>query len=61
MTTTYTLLITGMSCSHCINAVRKALESIPDLSIQEAGVGHARIVVPQEITREQIAEAVSHA
>jgi copper chaperone len=36
-----TLSIDGMSCDHCVRAVRKALESVPGVTVEEVTVGRA--------------------
>lgn len=38
-----TLAIDGMSCSHCVAAVRGALEELDGVRAEEVAVGHATI------------------
>ena len=40
-----TISISGMSCSHCVNAVQKALAAVPGVTVQEVKVGSATIVL----------------
>jgi copper chaperone CopZ len=40
---TLTLAIDGMSCQHCVRAVRLALEPLDGITIHEVGLGTARI------------------
>ena len=43
MTRTETLTITGMSCGHCVGAVRTALESVEGVDVESVRVGEARV------------------
>ena len=43
MTRTETLTITGMSCDHCVGAVRTALESVDGVEVEDVRVGEARV------------------
>jgi copper chaperone len=57
-----TLAIQGMSCGHCLNAVNKALSSVPGLEIQSVSMGTARVRFDEARTSpEQIASAVGDA
>ncbi|HOO47712.1 MAG TPA: heavy-metal-associated domain-containing protein [Deltaproteobacteria bacterium] len=38
---TRTLRIQGMSCSHCVRALRKELEKIRDLTVDSVEIGKA--------------------
>lgn len=40
-----TLDIAGMSCSHCISTITKALRDVPDVSIRWVMIGRAMIEV----------------
>ncbi len=40
------LTIDGMSCNHCLNAVNKALGSIPGLVIRAVHIGRAEVDLP---------------
>ncbi len=42
------LKIDGMSCGHCVAAVREALESIPGAVVNDVGIGFARVTVPDD-------------
>lgn len=37
------LTIGGMSCGHCVAALRKELEKVEGLEVQEVTVGNARV------------------
>jgi copper chaperone len=43
---THTLTVEGMSCNHCVRAVRQALESVEGITIDEVGIGTVRLDVP---------------
>ena len=43
--TTETISISGMSCGHCVAAVRKALASVPGVTVQDVSVGSATIAI----------------
>jgi copper chaperone len=42
------LTITGMSCQHCVHAVKEALESVDDLIIEGVEIGTARVQGTQD-------------
>jgi len=37
------LTIDGMSCNHCLNAVNKALDSLPGLTVRAVHMGRAEV------------------
>ncbi|MGQ0642679.1 MAG: heavy-metal-associated domain-containing protein [Gemmatimonadaceae bacterium] len=37
--------IDGMSCGHCIAAVRKALSAVPGVTVSDVRIGSATVVV----------------
>lgn len=45
MTTTETLTIDGMSCDHCVRAVRDALEGLDGVAIEHVAIGEATVRV----------------
>ena len=54
------LKISGMTCGHCVQAVRRALESVPGVSVNEVGIGVADITFDESTTTaEQVQEAVA--
>lgn len=58
-TTTETITINGMSCGHCVVAVRQALQQIDHLDVQEVAIGSAQIHRdPNKVTDSQIVEAI---
>lgn len=60
--TTHELRIEGMSCGHCVGAVKKALEAIDGVSKVEVEVGRARVEAdPVRVPRERLAQAIDDA
>jgi copper chaperone len=54
-----TMKIDGMSCGHCVSAVTKALETLPDVQVEQVKVGSATVAFdPATTTESRIAEAV---
>lgn len=45
---TVELQIEGMSCGHCVGRVRKTLERMPEVRIEDVQVGSARIALADE-------------
>ncbi|HEX8385327.1 MAG TPA: heavy-metal-associated domain-containing protein [Rubricoccaceae bacterium] len=43
MTRTETLTIEGMTCEHCVRAVREALEGVDGVEVESVRVGEARV------------------
>lgn len=58
-----TITIDGMGCQHCVASVRKALEGIPDLGVDQVEIGSARVRLPRDggIQVETILQAVRNA
>ena len=57
-----TLKIDGMSCGHCVASVKKALEELDGVKVEQVAIGSATVEYdPSRATREQIAEAVNDA
>ena len=58
---TKTLLIEGMSCQHCVMAVRKVLSKL-DIKIRDVRIGSAEIDYDDEkVSNAQLEEAVKEA
>ena len=56
---TETVRIDGMSCSHCVLSVRKALENMPGVTIRAVEVGSARISYDEaQVSGEHILQAI---
>lgn len=56
------LEIDGMSCGHCVGAVKTALAELPGVRVQDVRVGSADVSYdPSTSSPEQIAEAVREA
>jgi copper chaperone len=57
-----TLSIEGMSCSHCLHAVNKALASVPGVEIGSVRIGRADLRYDESTVEPgRIVEAVSGA
>ena len=57
-----TLKIDGMSCGHCVASVKKALERLDGVTVQNVAVGTATVEYNSDVASPaQIAEAVSDA
>jgi copper chaperone len=54
-----TIAIEGMSCGHCVAAVKGALGRLDGVQVQEVKVGSATVKYdPRTVTAERIAQAV---
>jgi copper ion binding protein len=59
---TKTMRIDGMSCGHCVRAVRDALGEVPGVQVQRVDVGSVTVAYDPAVARpEQIADAVRDA
>ena len=59
---TMTMRIDGMSCAHCVKAVRDALTDLPGVQVERVDVGSATVRIDPAVTRrDQVAEAVRDA
>ena len=57
---TLNLSIDGMSCGHCVVAVRKALATVPGLRIERVDVGSATVAYdPRRATPDEIIDVLS--
>jgi copper chaperone CopZ len=62
MMSTVTLHIEGMSCSHCLNAVNKALSAVPGAQIESVQIGRAVVATAAEgPSAQELASAVTRA
>ena len=54
-----TLAITGMGCGHCVISVRKALENIEGVEVEQVEIGSAEVEYdPGQIARQKLADAI---
>ncbi|MEM1056505.1 MAG: cation transporter [Bacteroidota bacterium] len=61
-TTTETLAIEGMSCSHCVAAVRGALEGVPGATVRTVEIGSATVDLdPARADRARLVAAIDEA
>lgn len=51
--------IGGMSCGHCVGAVKRALESVQGVKVEQVGIGNAVVDYDPAVTSPaRIAQAV---
>lgn len=53
--------IAGMSCGHCVKAVRAALEQVNDVSVLEVSIGGATIELSHSVGTEAAAGPIVRA
>ena len=54
-----TMTIDGMSCGHCVMSVRKALQAIDGVQIEEVKVGAARVAFdPGATSTQRLTQAI---
>jgi copper chaperone len=58
---TMTITIDGMSCGHCLRAVRGALEALEGVTVQEVTMGAARVEAEAESQTGPITAAIEDA
>jgi len=58
---TTTITISGMSCGHCVSAVRKALTGVPGVELRDVQIGSAQVVVESETALAAAEHAVDEA
>jgi len=57
-----TLKIDGMSCGHCVMSVKKALDGLEGVTVENVAVGSATVAYDPAISSaEKIADAISDA
>jgi len=56
-----TLHIIGMSCSHCLNAVSRALNEVPGSVVKSVQIGRAEVDVTDAAAVEEAVAAVDRA
>lgn len=57
-----TLTIEGMSCGHCVKAVRNALEELEGVEVQAVEIGSAQVSYDTDATdAAQVVEAIEDA
>lgn len=48
MTTQIKLEVSGMSCGHCVSAVREALSALPGVKVEDVQIGSATVTFDDE-------------
>lgn len=57
--TTETIEIDGMSCGHCVDSVKRALEETEGVEVCEVNIGSARVSYdPDTVQRATITQAI---
>jgi copper chaperone CopZ len=60
MTETIHLTIEGMTCDHCLRAVRSRLQQTPGVEIEDVRIGSARIRLDEGLSSlEDVEEAIA--
>jgi copper chaperone CopZ len=54
---TVTIGINGMSCGHCVAAVRKALESVAGVRVEAVQIGSATVAIDPAVTSRAAVDA----
>ena len=54
---TVTIGINGMSCSHCVAAVQKALDGLPGVAVERVQIGSATLVLDPALTTRSAVDA----
>ena len=58
---TTTITISGMSCGHCVSAVRKALTEVTGVAVQDVQIGTAVVGVESAAARAAAEAAIERA
>lgn len=58
---TTTITISGMSCGHCVSAVRKALTEVTGVAVQDVQIGTAVVEVESAEARAAAEAAIERA
>ena len=53
--------ITGMTCGHCVGAVREALEALPGVQVQRVSIGSAAVALEHGASPAALVEAIREA
>lgn len=54
--------VTGMSCGHCVHAVREALAAVPGVKVEGVSIGSATVSFDDtKVTVSDLVDAVSDA
>lgn len=55
------LEIAGMSCGHCVMAVKNALAGVEGVKVENVSIGKASVSVPDSVTIGTLIDAVADA
>ena len=60
--TTRELTIEGMTCGHCVMAVKKELSKLPEVIVENVQIGNAKVQYDEtKVTEKIIEEAIEEA
>jgi copper chaperone len=60
--TTKELKIDGMSCGHCVMAVKKELSKLSDVIVEDVQIGSAKVQYDEtKVTEKKVEEAIEEA
>lgn len=55
-----TIQIDGMSCGHCVSAVKQALAEVPGVTVEDVSIGHAVVSYePAQTSTADITDALA--
>jgi copper chaperone CopZ len=55
------LIISGMTCNHCVMHVKKALASLDGIKIEDVQIGTASIVAEDSVSHQTLSQAIEKA
>lgn len=56
------LIINGMSCGHCVMAVKQSLAKLPNVVVEDVSIGKAVVRYDEnQVRKEDLAQAVEEA
>ncbi len=58
---TLRLTIGGMSCGHCVEAVRRAVELLPGVDVLDVTIGEAKVSVSDTVATDKLVGAIADA
>lgn len=61
MSETFDLVVRGMSCEHCVRAVKEALENVEGVRNAVVEIGKARVEADEGVARQKLVAALLEA
>jgi copper chaperone len=53
--------VSGMSCGHCLNAVNRAISSVPGVQVKSVRIGQAEVKVTDPAATDRVKVAIEEA